>query len=102
MIRRPPRSTLFPYTTLFRSRGRAARHRRREWPRRLGDGDGAAPGGGGQAARGRSPVRRGVRRCTDARGGGARQNGRAHVRNPVTPKNPIAASALKKKITSIP
>src|SRR6266513_2327016 len=25
MIRRPPRSTLFPYTTLFRSRGR--RHR---------------------------------------------------------------------------
>src|SRR5256886_2145598 len=26
MIRRPPRSTLFPYTTLFRSRSRAARH----------------------------------------------------------------------------
>src|SRR2546422_8654607 len=25
MIRRPPRSTLFPYTTLFRSRGRADR-----------------------------------------------------------------------------
>src|SRR6266508_6048172 len=25
MIRRPPRSTLFPYTTLFRSRGRARR-----------------------------------------------------------------------------
>src|SRR3712207_8191646 len=24
MIRRPPRSTLFPYTTLFRSTGRAA------------------------------------------------------------------------------
>src|SRR5437764_5725964 len=23
MLRRPPRSTLFPYTTLFRSRGRA-------------------------------------------------------------------------------
>src|SRR6266568_8496926 len=32
MIRRPPRSTLFPYTTLFRSRGRLPRqpgHRRR-------------------------------------------------------------------------
>src|SRR6202022_5125898 len=27
MIRRPPRSTLFPYTTLFRSRDRAV-----EWP----------------------------------------------------------------------
>src|SRR3712207_7906218 len=48
MIRRPPRSTLFPYTTLFRSgdgrtaahRGRAAagelrRGRRRARPRRL-------------------------------------------------------------------
>src|SRR2546422_8232974 len=28
MIRRPPRSTLFPYTTLFRSRARARAHRR--------------------------------------------------------------------------
>src|SRR3989441_6630950 len=27
MIRRPPRSTLFPYTTLFRSRGDRAPHR---------------------------------------------------------------------------
>src|SRR2546430_8146925 len=26
MIRRPPRSTLFPYTTLFRSRGDLPRH----------------------------------------------------------------------------
>src|SRR5256885_11376658 len=26
MIRRPPRSTLFPYTTLFRSSGRHRRH----------------------------------------------------------------------------
>src|SRR2546429_264714 len=30
MIRRPPRSTLFPYTTLFRSRVRATRFR--PWP----------------------------------------------------------------------
>src|SRR6266705_2554642 len=27
MIRRPPRSTLFPYTTLFRSPGHEGRHR---------------------------------------------------------------------------
>src|SRR3712207_7120737 len=27
MIRRPPRSTLFPYTTLFRSHGARPRHR---------------------------------------------------------------------------
>src|SRR2546430_12992729 len=39
MIRRPPRSTLFPYTTLFRSRDRAgddraaAREARRDVPR---------------------------------------------------------------------
>src|SRR5260370_28072679 len=26
MIRRPPRSTLFPYTTLFRSRGHRTQH----------------------------------------------------------------------------
>src|SRR5688572_31485820 len=29
MLRRPPRSTLFPYTTLFRSARRAARRARR-------------------------------------------------------------------------
>src|SRR5438105_11402413 len=28
MLRRPPRSTLFPYTTLFRSHGLDARHTR--------------------------------------------------------------------------
>src|SRR2546427_8401141 len=36
MIRRPPRSTLFPYTTLFRSRPVPARGRQRD-----GDGEGA-------------------------------------------------------------
>src|SRR2546422_5364613 len=30
MIRRPPRSTLFPYTTLFRSRSRASDQRVRQ------------------------------------------------------------------------
>src|SRR2546427_1329400 len=32
MIRRPPRSTLFPYTTLFRSHARRAGARARELP----------------------------------------------------------------------
>src|SRR3712207_7379299 len=38
MIRRPPRSTLFPYTTLFRSNGRgfALRRRRRDAARPRG------------------------------------------------------------------
>src|SRR2546430_5388836 len=35
MIRRPPRSTLFPYTTLFRSRVRGARENCREHHRGL-------------------------------------------------------------------
>src|SRR5688572_32471224 len=37
MIRRPPRSTLFPYTTLFRSRRRRSRPRSRscvQWAKR--------------------------------------------------------------------
>src|SRR6266487_5100629 len=34
MIRRPPRSTLFPYTTLFRSAGCGLRGCRRRSPRR--------------------------------------------------------------------
>src|SRR3989442_10858091 len=39
MIRRPPRSTLFPYTTLFRSpRRRRARRRVRRSPRCCDDG----------------------------------------------------------------
>src|SRR5258707_12707715 len=33
MIRRPPRSTLFPYTTLFRSRWRGRRQALRPLPR---------------------------------------------------------------------
>src|SRR2546426_12717368 len=43
MIRRPPRSTLFPYTTLFRSAALAPRARRR--------------GGGGRPRRGHARLR---------------------------------------------
>src|SRR2546422_4617653 len=43
MIRRPPRSTLFPYTTLFRSHshhhGEDVRHPRKEWRCRMGSGN---------------------------------------------------------------
>src|SRR3712207_8350770 len=38
MIRRPPRSTLFPYTTLFRSRGPRQRRRRTQRSQRQLDG----------------------------------------------------------------
>src|SRR2546429_5798199 len=48
MIRRPPRSTLFPYTTLFRSPHIASARRIGRCP----DGPAAAPGGN----RGRTPA----------------------------------------------
>src|SRR3712207_8535894 len=61
MIRRPPRSTLFPYTTLFRSRGRRAvrRARRAGAERDLGAARArhrAGRGGLGPHARGRPEV----------------------------------------------
>src|SRR3712207_9567140 len=54
MIRRPPRSTLFPYTTLFRSRGRRGLTRHRVRAARRGALGGAARGG----RRFRGPARR--------------------------------------------
>src|SRR3712207_8839147 len=65
MIRRPPRSTLFPYTTLFRSLGGgAAAGLRRGDPRDEAPGRGhGARRGGGQAAQAGAggPAGRGVR-----------------------------------------
>src|SRR5438552_8662638 len=49
MIRPPPRSTLFPYTTLFRSRVR----RRRGWCRERSDGPGGRPDRRPGSSRGR-------------------------------------------------
>src|SRR3712207_8686413 len=62
MIRRPPRSTLFPYTTLFRSR-----------PRRPARRDRRADAGGERpvAADGRRAGREGELRRVRARPGGA-------------------------------
>src|SRR5437773_4928405 len=55
MIRRPPRSTLFPYTTLFRSDDQ---HRQQQQPRE------GAHGTGGDAVTARSTCRaRGRYRC---------------------------------------
>src|SRR3989454_8863355 len=61
MIRRPPRSTLFPYTTLFRSEPGVAPGARR-----------VGAGGGGAGSRGAR--RRGARRQADGR----RRRGRGH------------------------
>src|SRR3712207_7050569 len=61
MIRRPPRSTLFPYTTLFRSRGaHRGGHRDQERQARAGQPQGAArlpagPDGAQRRVVGRGP-----------------------------------------------
>src|SRR3712207_7223579 len=65
MIRRPPRSTLFPYTTLFRS-GLTARPRRRPLRPPLGERQAA----GGLAAAGLRDSRRDPQACR--RRGGVR------------------------------
>src|SRR3989449_5464284 len=61
MIRRPPRSTLFPYTTLFRSLGAVGRRVREKAARRGGRppraGPGAELGGPPQVPRGRRRAR---------------------------------------------
>src|SRR3712207_7351858 len=97
MIRRPPRSTLFPYTTLFRS------------PRGLGGGQ--VPDGDlgvvglrrlGQEAALQAlgqgpllPVEAGV-----VQRGGGPGVGRAHVWTPVTPITRIPPFSLTKKTTN--
>src|SRR2546425_2807648 len=50
MIRRPPRSTLFPYTTLFRSSREEADQRARELQGQSGDGASPVDGADSKAA----------------------------------------------------
>src|SRR3712207_7580981 len=66
MIRRPPRSTLFPYTTLFRSRGdapagRPRLHRAGAGRRRVE----RLPAGGPREQRRRHPLAAGAGRARD-------------------------------------
>src|SRR3989440_7840798 len=68
MIRRPPRSTLFPYTTLFRSDFAGIRRGGR--PR-----EGARGVGRSMASRRRAPSRRRPRRGGRRRGGAANRGG---------------------------
>src|SRR5438128_4051546 len=71
MIRPPPRSTLFPYTTLFRSEGRVAvvDRRDRHGAGRLRLGSGAPHGSlaGAKRAADRADRRRRRRRCLSDR-----------------------------------
>src|SRR2546426_3650082 len=88
MIRRPPRSTLFPYTTLFRSRGGRRRHP-------------GAPAGTGvgptasarlpRDARGRSPQR--------ATGADPGRRSEEHTSELQSPCNLVCRLLLEKKKT---
>src|SRR2546423_3517745 len=75
MIRRPPRSTLFPYTTLFRSR-------RHDGVHGAGDTTGRKVGSDGQRFDGGVGFDGDWTRVLGRGGGG--QIGRAHVITPVT------------------
>src|SRR2546427_2854668 len=88
MIRRPPRSTLFPYTTLFRSldgvdrRGRAANAARRRG-----------------AARARPAPFRSARRARDARvrAAGSRPRSEEHTSELQSQSNLVCRLLLEKK-----
>src|SRR2546426_6536159 len=73
MIRRPPRSTLFPYTTLFRSRTSAASRRR----------------AGGSTRRSRRPI------SSHTPGGGSRSE--EHTSELQSPCNLVCRLLLEKK-----
>src|SRR3712207_7497854 len=86
MIRRPPRSTLFPYTTLFRSQGQGGLAVQR---RRLAE---HLPRDGRDDRQDHHPEDQadGEHRPAGDRGGGT---GRAHVRTPAPPTSRMSPSA---------
>src|SRR2546429_1628910 len=80
MIRRPPRSTLFPYTTLFRSENEAEEKPAVHFPL--------------------PQISRSPRRNAAASGVAADwKNGKAHRWTPLTAPTPIPSFSLKKKKT---
>ena len=105
MIRRPPRSTLFPYTTLFRSLSDGTHGPWRFWPARrwwsvsarLVDPRSRGPW---RSSRRSSKERSPHPRCDRlGQAMAARQIGRAHVWTPVTRSSRMPSSAWKKKKT---
>src|SRR3712207_7276350 len=89
MIRRPPRSTLFPYTTLFRSRG--------------GAGADALLAGARQALPGRSRQEgaEGDRRLCPARAGRADQRSEEHTSELQSRQYLVCRLLLEKKTNTL-
>src|SRR3712207_7550238 len=86
MIRRPPRSTLFPYTTLVRSdrRLRAPDRRARPPPPRAGERPDIRAAGGAS-------------RLREAGAGGGGGDGKGHALNPRPPQTSLLVSWFEKK-----
>src|SRR4051794_41538954 len=84
MIRPPPRSTLFPYTTLFRSGGQAARRR----------GGAHLPHGAGAARGARLPVH-----TADRRPGDEARRSEEHTSELQSPVHLVCRLLLEKKKT---
>src|SRR3989454_9792260 len=99
MIRRPPRSTLFPYTTLFRSRRRGASH---GGGVRVRDGDVGTDGRGSATARsGRRPGAQA--READAAPGAPRGRSRGSRTDARDRRRPLwTAHALARLLEAIP
>src|SRR3712207_7493084 len=91
MIRRPPRSTLFPYTTLFRSR---------RCGRRVDVGADPRPAAAGAPARG-GAVRRGLDRRHRHRPEGDRERSEEHTSELQYANISYAVFCLKKKNKTI-
>src|SRR5256885_8509001 len=88
MIRRPPRSTLFPYTTLFRSYFSGRRSWPRGWGRRASH---SWPGS--SVGSSRSPGR-----CVSANWGrGGRERSEEHTSELQSPCNLVCRLLLEKK-----
>src|SRR5256885_5764749 len=98
MIRRPPRSTLFPYTTLFRSHARGGAGQEVVPAEQVGQGDAAqaAPGVPEEVA----AVRRGKRGHGESLSISATHRSEEHTSELQSPCNLVCRLLLeKKKIT---
>src|SRR2546430_4180065 len=84
MIRRPPRSTLFPYTTLFRSRQRSEERR---------DGGGARRGRGGEGPQ----VQEGDERCSNQQRRKRQLRSEEHTSELQSQSNIVCRLPLEKK-----
>src|SRR5256885_6294670 len=97
MIRRPPRSTLFPYTTLFRSWRVRPRRGQLDGQRRAGQRGRAADRGGGERQHRASATGRPGRR----RGGLAVRRSEEHTAELQSPCNLVCRLLLEKKKKSL-